>query len=502
MTAMDAYRRLQARSREMVCLEEAAELLGWDQRTMLPRKGHAHRAEHLEILAAVLHERSVDPAFGDDLSEAEADATFVASSQDIAANLREWRRSYDRRVKIPKTLAAAWAKVTAEGETAWERAREADDWNAFLPYLERIFAMAKEKAEAFGYAEDPYDALLEDYEPGETAASLRSLFDALRPALVSLVERIRNSDRKPDLEIFSRFYPKDRQEAFSRTLAAAVGFDFGAGRLDVSAHPFTSGMGEGDVRITTRYNERFFPSALMSTLHEAGHGMYEQHLPSAFAGEPRGRAVSLGIHESQSRLYENLVGRSLGFWKRFFPLAQETFEALKEVPFDAFLFALNDVRPGLIRVEADEVTYNLHIILRFELERAVLSGNLSVRDLPEAWNEKMEAFFGLVPPSFKDGVMQDVHWSCGLIGYFPTYTLGNLYAAQLFHAASEALGDPDTAFEKGDFLPLGQWLETKIHSQGMLFPARELVARATGVAPDPKYLIDGLWAKYSSLYHL
>jgi carboxypeptidase Taq len=502
MTAHDAYQRLRTRSRELCRLEEVGELLGWDQRTMLPVKGHGHRAEQLETLASISHERSVDPLIGDDLEEAEGDLSFVSSSPDIAANLREWRRTYDRRVKIPKDLAVAWAKTAAEGETAWEKAKEADDWASFMPYLERMFRLAREKAEAVGYKDEAYDALIEDFEPGETAAGLERLFDALKPPLVSLIERIAKSPKKPNLEIFSRVYPREKQEAFSKVAAAAIGFDFDAGRLDVSAHPFTAGMGTGDARITTRYNERFFPSAIMSTLHEAGHGIYEQGLPAAFEGEPRGRTVSLGIHESQSRLFENLVGRSCGFWRRFFKVAQKEFQALSDVSFDEFLFALNDVRPGLIRVEADEVTYNLHIILRFELERSLLRGDLLVRDLPSAWNEKMKSFFGIVPTSFKDGVMQDVHWSCGLIGYFPTYTLGNLYAAQLIHAASRDLGDLDAAFEAGEFLPLKTWLNHKIHSQGMLFSARDLVCRATGSPPDAHYLIDGLTAKYGSLYHL
>ena len=502
MNAREAYEKLKEASRHTARLEELTELASWDQRTMLPPKGHPHRAEQLSTLALIMHERTVDPRIGELLSEAEADASLAESDPSVAANLREWRRTYDRAVKIPSALTEAWALAAAEGETAWEAARAADDWSTFSPFLEKIFTLAKEKADAVGYEKEPYDALIEDFEPGETAQSVSTLFSALKPELTKLIEEIGASSHRPDRSILTRLFPKDAQETFSRFAAAKIGFDFDAGRLDISTHPFTAGMGIGDARITTRYNEHFLPSALFGTLHEAGHGMYEQGLPAAFSGEPRGHFASLGIHESQSRLWENLVGRSEGFWRFVYPTAQETFESLKDVSFEDFFFAINDVKPDLIRVEADEVTYNLHIILRFELESALLRGDLAFADLPEAWSAKMAESLGVRPTSAADGVLQDVHWSAGLIGYFPTYTLGNVYAAQIFDAAEAALGDQSAAFAEGNFAPILGWLRENIHERGSLYRPRDLVAAATGTPPTPELLIHRLRTKYGALFHL
>lgn len=502
MIAKEAYDWLRQYNGHTARLEELAELAGWDQRTMLPPMGHGHRAAQLATAAVIIHERTVDPRIGERLSEVEAAPSFLAEDSAYAANVREWRRIHDRAVKIPSALAEAWAMAAAEGETAWERARAADDWSAFAPYLEKIFKLAREKAEAVGYIREPYDALIEDFEPGETAQSVTAMFAALKPPLVSLIDRIAGSRRKPDLGIFRRGFPIGEQESFSKRIAALIGFNFEAGRLDRSTHPFTAGIGFGDARITSRYSEQMLQSGLFSTLHEAGHGLYEQGLPEAYAGQPRGRAVSLGIHESQSRLYENLVGRSRGFWEHVFPLATQTFSGLRDVSFDDFYWAVNAVQPDLIRVEADEVTYNLHIILRFELESALLRGDLKVTDLPDAWNEKMKNFFGIVPTTAAEGVLQDVHWSAGLIGYFPTYTLGNLYSAQIFDAANRALGDLQSAFRNGEFLPLKVWLGEKIHAKGSLFRPKDLIADAVGAPPDPSLLAVYLNEKYGEIFDL
>jgi carboxypeptidase Taq len=366
--------------------------------------------------------------------------------------------------------------------------------------LERILALLVEKADALGHGGERYDALLDEYEADTTTAEITALFGSLRPALTGLVDRIRGAGAIPDRSPLEGRFPADAQAAFSREVVAAIGYDLGAGRIDPSAHPFTIGIGPGDVRITTRYNEGFLGAALFGSLHEAGHAIYEQRLPSAHWGTPRGQVPSLGVHESQSRLWENLVGRSEGFWRFAFPKAAAAFPALARVPFDAFLRAINAVEPTLVRVEADEVTYNLHILLRFELEVELLRGALGVADLPTAWDEKMRGYLGLVPPSPRLGVMQDVHWSAGLVGYFPTYTLGNLYAAQLYAAAEAALGPLGACFAKGEFSPLLGWLAENVHEKGGTFRPRDLIREACGAPPDARHFVDYLNAKHGALH--
>ena len=368
-------------------------------------------------------------------------------------NLREWRRDYDRATKIPQDLAVALAKATAEGETAWERTRPENDWETFKPFLVTVVALKREEAQALGYVAEPYDAHLDLFEPGETAAALAPLLGELRVSLLRVLEAVQGSRRRPQAEVVRRHFPVEGQERLARLAAQSLGYDFAGGRLDRTAHPFSVDIGPGDVRITTRFDERSFSQAFFGTLHETGHALYDQGLPADHWGAPLGDPVSLGIHESQSRLWENLVGRSLGFWRFFYPRAQEIFPALQGMPLNTFHFAINGVKPSLIRTEADEVTYNLHILLRFELERALMNGDLEVADLPGAFNDKMQAYLGLTPPSPGQGVMQDIHWSAGLFGYFPTYTLGNLYAAQFYARAAAELGPLEEEFARGDFAP-------------------------------------------------
>ena len=313
-------------------------------------------------------------------------------------NVREWRRDYDRATKIPQELAVALAKATAEGETAWERARPENDWETFKPFLVTVVALKREEAQALGYAAEPYDAHLDDFEPGETAAALAPLLGELRMSLIKVLEAVQGSSRRPQGEVVRRHFPVEAQDRFARLAAQSIGYDFAGGRLDKTAHPFSTDIGPGDVRITTRFDEHRFSQAFFGTLHETGHALYDQGLPVDHWGAPRGDTVSLGIHESQSRLWENLVGRSLGFWRFFYKRAQEVFPVLQDVALDVFHFAINEVKPSLIRTEADEVTYNLHILLRFELERALMNGDLAVADLPGAFNDKMRSYLGLTPP--------------------------------------------------------------------------------------------------------
>jgi carboxypeptidase Taq len=502
MTPQDAYEWLRQHSLETAHLTSIGRLLGWDQRTQIPPKGHSHRHNQFAMLAKWIHQRETDRRIAEMLP-ALAGSELVADPLSAAAvNLREWRRNYDRATKIPQDLAVALAQAAAEGETAWEQTRPASDWQTFRPYLERLVDLKRQETEALGYVQHPYDPLLDDYEPGETAAALAPLLGELRDALLRLLEAIQGSRRRPDRSILRRHFPQAGQERFARRAAEKIGYDLAAGRLDPTAHPFSTGIGPGDVRITTRYDENFFGMAFFGTLHETGHALYDQGLPAEHWGAPLGDSVSLGIHESQSRLWENLVGRSLGFWKFFYPEAQQTFPALAGVDLAAFHFAVNEVRPDLIRTEADEITYNLHILLRFELELSLIKGDLQVADLPGAWNDKMQAFLGLTPPNHSQGVMQDVHWSAGHLGYFPTYTLGNIYAAQFFARAEGDLGVQAENFAQGDFAPLLQWLREKIHHQGNRYRPRELVRVVAGEAPNPQYLVDYLWKKFGEFYDL
>jgi carboxypeptidase Taq len=502
-TAAQAYDELIGRFKDYSLLGSCASVLGWDERTYMPHQGSAHRAEQMALLARLTHEMLTAPVIGELLKEVEG-SDLVRNAEGVpATNVREIRRLYDRAVKLPKSLVEELARVTTRAQQVWQEARQANDFRRFQPWLETIVKLKRQEAEALGYQQDPYDALLDEYEPGATAAEIIRTFAALRAELVPLVSAITASGRGPRRDIVEREYPVNRQEVFGQAAAAAIGFDFDAGRLDVTTHPFCSGMGPGDCRITTRYNPRHFNDAFFGILHEAGHGMYEQGLEPEHYGTPAGSAVSLGIHESQSRLWENFVGRGRPFWEHFFPRARQVFlSALRDVSLDDFVFAINDVQPSFIRVEADEATYNMHIILRFELEQALLRGDLQPADVPGAWNEKFTKSFQLTPPTDTLGCLQDVHWSSGGIGYFPTYTLGNMYAAQFMEQARHDLGDLDADFRRGEFGRLKGWLNEKVHQPGHRYPASELCRRVTGKPLSHKPLLAYLRNKYTPLYGL
>lgn len=500
MNISNAYAGLCDHSKQISYLSSAMALLHWDQRTQIPPKGHAHRVGQLTALAKMLHQITTDPVLGELLSIVEG-SRFTKDGLSVeAVNIREWRRNYDRAVKIPERLAVELTRASAEGQAAWEKARPKNDWSAFKPHLERIIALKREEAEALGYEKEPYDALLDHYEQGETASNLEPIFQQLIMALVALLNRIQSSSKTVHPEICSSNFPIIDQERFASEVALKIGYDIEAGRLDISAHPFTIGIGPGDVRITTRYRQDSFTEAFFGVIHEAGHAMYHQGLPVEHWGTPICRPASLGVNESQSRMWENLVARSKGFWRHFFALAQTRFASLQDVSLDEFYCSINAVKPSLIRTEADEVTYNIHILLRFELEVMLTRGELEVEDLPEAWNTKMLKYIGLTPPDYRDGVMQDVHWSSGSIGYFPTYTLGNLYSAQFFKQAQQELGDMDLLMQQGHFAEFLHWLREKIHSKGCRFLPRELVRNVTGEDLNPSYLIEYLGRKYGEIY--
>src|SRR5262245_42237639 len=395
-TATESYTDLLRRVREASVLASCGSVLSWDEATYMPRQGSAFRGEQVGLLARLGHDMTTAPAVGELLAEVESSDLVRDPESDPAVNVREIRRTYNRAVKVPAALVEQLAKVTTQAQQVWRDARKANSFRLFQPVLTTIVGLLREKADAIGYKTSRYDALLDEYEPGTSAAEITSLFAALSADLVPLIAAIAQSGKKPNRDILQREYPVDRQRLFGEGAAAAIGFDFDAGRLDVSTHPFCSGIGPGDCRITTRYNERHFNESFFGVLHESGHALYEQGLPPEHACTPRGSFCSLGIHESQSRLWENQVGRGRPFWEHFFPRARQAFpQALRDVSLEAWLFAINDVQPSYIRVEADEATYNLHIVLRFELEQALLTGDLAAADVPAAWNEKFERSFGL-----------------------------------------------------------------------------------------------------------
>jgi carboxypeptidase Taq len=503
MTATEAYAELVRRSKELGVLNSCAAVLAWDQQTYMPAKGAGLRGEQMAFLAALAHQKFTDPKVGELLAAVEGSDLVKDAEADAAANARELRRAYDRATKLPQSLVEELARVTTQAQQAWEQAKKANDFPAFKPWLEKVVELKRQEADAVGFKDHRYNALIEEYEPGTTVAELKELFAGLTAKLVPLIRGIAESKVKPDRSLLERDYPVDRQRIFAEAAAVAFGFDFAAGRLDTTAHPFCSGMGPGDCRITTRYNPRFFSESFFGVLHETGHALYEQNLPADHFGTPVGVACSFGIHESQSRLWENQVGRGRPFWDHFFPRLKQTFPAaLAGVSPDAFHLAINDVRPSLIRVEADEATYNLHIALRFEMELALLSGDLTVGDLPGAWNDRFQALFGLSVPDDARGCLQDIHWSFGGIGYFPTYTLGNLYSAQFMSAAKRDLGAESLAedFRRGEFGRLKDWLVRMIHRHGQRFRAGELCRRATGSSLSPEPFLLYLNEKCGNLY--
>jgi carboxypeptidase Taq len=500
-TPEQAYADLIQRFKEFSLLGSCSSVLGWDERTYMPREGAAHRAEQMALLARFAHETLTAARIGRLLNELEGSELVRDGESPSAVNVREIRRIHDRAAKLPRRLVEELARTTTQAEGVWQEARSKSDFVAFQPWLEKIVGLKREEAEAVGFEESPYDALLDEYEPGATTREVAQVFAALRKELTPLLGEILDSRRAPNRDLLHREFPISRQEEFGREAAQAIGFNFEAGRLDKTTHPFCSGIGPGDCRITTRYNPRFFNESFFGILHEAGHGIYEQGLDHEHVGTPMGSAASLGIHESQSRLWENQVGRSRPFWEHFFPRACKAFpEAFRRVSLEDFLFAINDVQPSLIRVEADEATYNLHIILRFELEQALVSGDLAPRDVPGAWNEKFHQSFGLTPPNDTQGCLQDIHWSMGGLGYFPTYTLGNLYAAQFMERARRDASGLEDDFRRGDFGRLKNWLNVRIHRQGQRWRAPDLCRQVTGRTLNHKPLLSYLRGKYAPLY--
>jgi carboxypeptidase Taq len=472
-------------------------ILEWDQETYMPEKGAETRAAQLALIAGVSHEKLIDPEFGHLLEKVEREAD---PDPLVATNVRELRRIYNRKVKLPTALVQEIARTIALSKEAWTQARRESNFAHFAPHLEKLLDLKRQVAERIGYKTEPYDALMDEFEPGARAAGVQSVFEGLKADLVPLVQAIKTAPRQPKTALLERKCPQAAQAAFGRRVVETMAFDFAAGRIDLTTHPFCSGASPDDVRLTNRYDEHYLPMSLFGIMHEAGHGLYEQGLLVEHMHTPMGMSVSLGIHESQSRMWENLVGRSRAFWVNWLAPLKAAFPTLADATLDDWYFAINTVRPSFIRVEADEVTYNLHIMLRFDLERQMIAGKLKIKDVPAAWNDTFRQFLGLTPPNDAEGCLQDIHWSMGIFGYFPTYALGNLYAAQFFDAARQALPDLEAHIARGELHPLREWLRENIHRHGQRYRATELVERVTGQPPSHRSFIEYLTRKYKPLY--
>ena len=495
----DTYEPFMAKVAELADIGHAEGMLSWDQETYMPPKGAAMRARAQGTLAGLHHERLTAP----ELVGLVKDLKGQDLTGDAAVNVREVGRSQDRALKIPKELVVELSQTESLSHEAWIAAREKADFAHFQPWLEKILKLKKEVAERVGYEGTIYNALLDEYEPYTRAEDIEPVFAALKDKLVPLVEKIAATGKFPARGVLDQDFPVAEQEELGRQVLEDLGFDLEAGRLDVAVHPFCSGTSRDDVRLTTRYSADWLPGSLFGTIHEAGHGLYEQGLPEDAVATPAGGSVSLGIHESQSRLWENMVGRSRAFSTHYLPRLKALFPTqLQNVNLDEFYAAVNQVEPSLIRVEADEVTYNLHILLRFELERDLFEGRVEVKDLPSVWNERMQQYLGVCPPDDARGVLQDVHWSFGLMGYFPTYTLGNLYGAQFFHQAQQELPDLEGQIGRGEFGGLKTWLNDKVHNRGSRLRASELVEEVTGEKLSADYFTNYLEAKFGALYNL
>lgn len=478
-----AYQELVSLNQEITLLSSTASCLGWDQETYLPKNAIEHRANQLSYLSGKIHAMATGKDFQSKLEAAEQEGSNNLTEM---ANLREWRHGFDLSHKLPQELVERCSQTTSIAKAAWADARAKNEFPLFAPHLEKLVAIAKEKAERWGYEDEPYDALLGCYERGAKTADVAKIFDVFGPKIIETARlAVEKSHLNPVRKLEGNF-PIEAQQKLNLEIATSIGFDFDCGRIDTTTHPFCDTLGPNDVRLTTRYYEHDFTASLFGVMHEAGHGLYEQGLPAKDFGLPSGSAISLGIHESQSLLWEAHVGRSQGFWNKWFVRVQELFSQMRDWTVQEFLHTINQAKYSFIRVDADEATYDLHILLRFSLERKILNGEIAIDDIPAAWNQAFESMFGIIPPNDKEGCLQDIHWSMGGMGYFSTYTLGNLNASQLFHTATK---DPAIrkAFDQADYAPLLRWMRENIHAHGSTYLPQDLMIKATGEGTNPDY---------------
>ncbi|WP_053366906.1 carboxypeptidase M32 [Bacillus sp. FJAT-27245] len=485
--------------KKMSAYNEALGLIYWDLRTGAPKEGHVQRSEVIGVLSSEVFKMSVSDemaAYIEQLSGAELDPITKKV-------LEECKKNFDRNRKIPEDLFREYVVLQARAESVWEEAKKASDFELFRPYLEKLVAITKQFIEYWGHGGNPYDSLLDMYEPGVTVEVLDNVFARLREKIVPLVSEIAKSGRKPETGFLFHHFPKEAQKDFSLEVLKKIGYNFNAGRLDETVHPFATGLNPGDVRVTTNYDEHDFRTAVFGTIHEAGHALYEQNISKELIGTPLCSGTSMGIHESQSLFYENFVGRSLAFWKNNFELLKEFADGQFDgVSINDFYKAINESKPSYIRIEADELTYPLHIIIRYEIEKGLFNNEIEVKDLPEVWNSKYEQYLGIRPRNDAEGVLQDVHWSGGSFGYFPSYALGYMYAAQFMNTLKKEMPEFDSLLENGEFLPIKEWFTKNVHSFGKMKKPLEILNDATGEGLNPEYLIGYLYKKYCGIYGL
>lgn len=498
------YENLHKISTHAKTLAGVSSLLEWDQETYMPPEGAQNRANQIKALAGIIHKEKTSRKFASalgkliDLKKGKIAAKGLTSEQQAAVKM--WRRDYLHDVALPKSFVEQFAKLTSQAQLAWREAKSNNAFQQFAPFLDKIVAMCRKKADYLGYREHPYDALLDLYEPEATAKEIKNLFALLSSQIVSVLKKIKSVKQIDDRFLHGNF-PQDPQLELGKRILQDMGYEMTKGRLDLSTHPFSSASHPTDSRVTTRIHPTSVISNISVVLHEGGHGMYEMGLPTGQYGSPLGEAISLGVHESQSRWWETRIGQSKPFWKYYFPILQKTFKGkFDAISLEAFYRAVNKVEPSLIRVEADEVTYSLHVILRFELETALIEGSLRIRDLPDAWNEKMQQLLGITPKTASEGCLQDIHWSMGGFGYFPTYTLGNLYASHLFLGFEKAHPDWEKRVEEGELHFIKEWLQEHVYRHGRRYTAQELLKNATGSAFTSDAYVQYIKKKYQEIY--
>ncbi len=493
-----SYEQLEEKTRKLKNLMEVVEDLHWDQEVMMPEKGIGARSQQLSVVSGLRHDLLTSDELGDLIEDLEGKDI----SEEQEAVLREISREHRRAIKVPSELVEKISETSSNCLDRWKKAREEDDFEQVAPVLEELVELKREYAEAIDPDEEPYKVLFKDYEPYIQFETMERILERLRENLTDMVEEIRASEPDIKTEALKGEIPPDKQMGVSRNLVEELGYDWERGRLDTSAHPFTAGN-QFDCRITTRFDEDNLAEGLMASIHECGHALYELGLPQKHYGSPLGSSRDLSVHESQSRLWENNVGRSEAFWRYLLPKLKQQTDAFDDTTVQDCYESINQVKEdNLIRIEADELTYHLHIVLRFELERALINGEIEVEELPELWNRKMEELLGIRPDSDANGVMQDIHWYQGSLGYFTTYSLGSVLAAQIFNAAKQDIESFEQKIEDGEFEPLRDWLRENIHRHGQLYRTEELVKKATGEKPNADYFLEYVEEKYGELYGL
>lgn len=484
--------------KQITAYSEAISLIAWDFRTYIPKKGTEQRSETIGLLSEKVNELKTSDEMKELIDQLKTEDTTPV----IKKAVEQAERDYNKFRSIPAEELTEFVTLSSKSEMVWQEAREKGDFSLLQPYLEKLVDFNKKIASYRGYENNKYEGLLDDYEPGLTTEILDDAFGQLKPALIELVKKINQSSVEVDSDLLVQPFPKENQKDFSLAILDKMGYDFDAGRLDETIHPFAIGINPNDVRVTTRYDENDFRMAVFGTIHEGGHALYEQNIDPDLHQTVLAGGVSMGIHESQSLFWENFIGRSRSFWDSHFDLFKKHAPAsFQSVNFEHFYRAINEVKPNMIRIEADELTYSLHIIIRYELEKDLIDGDLEVKDLPEAWNQKMEDYLGIRPANDSEGILQDIHWAAGNIGYFPTYALGYMYAAQLFETINKDI-NIDNMIRLGDFEPIKEWLTEKIHRHGKMKQPLEMIEEVTGEGLNPNYLINYLTDKYTDIYQL